>query len=258
MMTLDTLWRTVATSIEKKIKDQSYAPGDKLPTEAEFAREFMVNRHTVRRALNFLQEKDLIEAVQGRGTFVRRPALKYEIGRRTRFSDALRKQSVRGGSETRAIALISPPREVWDALDLHPRNKVVFLERMGFVEDVPVSISRHYFSHERFPFFKDFYERKGSVTETLVACGVPDFFRAKTVIDARVPSAEECSILNVPKHVPLLHTKSWNSDSFGRPLEYGECLFASDRVELEITAPSETATDVVGAPSPTNLEGLGS
>lgn len=248
-MTPETIWRRVAASIESKIKEQSYAPGDRLPTEAEFAREFMVNRHTVRRALNFLQEKDLIEAVQGRGTFVRRPALRYEIGRRTRFSDALRKQAVRGGSETRAIALVTPPRDVSDALGIHARAKAVYLERVGYVEDVAVSISKHYFSHERFPFFKEFYERKGSVTETLVACGVPDFIRKRTVVDARVPSAEECAILNVPKHVPLLHTRSWNVDSFDRPLEYGEALFASDRVELEITAPPESTADVVQPPA---------
>lgn len=255
-MTLDTLWHSVATTIESKIKDQTYAPGDKLPTEAEFSRTFMVNRHTIRRALQSLQDKDLIEAVQGRGTFVRRPALRFEIGRRTRFSDALRKQSVRGGAETRTIALITPARDVADALGIQARNKVVFLERVGFVEDVPISISRHYFSHERFPFFKEFYERKGSVTQTLVACGVPDFIRQRTVIDARVPTAEECSILNVPKHVPLLHTKAWNVDSFKRPLEYGESLFASDRVELEITAPSEQAIDVVETPDDQTIKGV--
>lgn len=256
-MTSDTLWHSVATSIEAKIKDQTFAPGDKLPTEAEFSREFGVNRHTVRRALQFLHDKDLIEAVQGRGTFVRRPALRFEIGRRTRFSDALKKQSVRGGAETRTLALITPQREVADALGIQPRNKVVFLERVGFAEDVPISISRHYFSHERFPFFKDFYQRKGSVTETLVACGVPDFIRQRTVIDARVPTAEECSILNVPKHVPLLHTKSWNVDSFQRPLEYGESLFASDRVELEINAALEPAIDVVETPDEQSVKGVG-
>lgn len=163
---------------------------------------------------------------------------------------------MRGGAETRTLALITHPREVADALGIQPRNKVVFLERVGFAEDVPISLSRHYFSHERFPFFKDFYQRKGSVTETLVACGVPDFIRQRTVVDARVPTAEECSILNVLKHVPLLHTKSWNVDSFQRPLEYGESLFASDRVELEINAALEPAIDVVETPDEQSVKGV--
>ena len=256
-MSTDTLWHSIATSIEDKIKSGRFAPGDRLPTEAEFVDEFRVNRHTVRRALTHLQDKDLVESVQGRGTFVRRPALRYEIGRRTRFSEALRKQAVRGGSETKAITLTSATPEVASALELNPRTKVIRLHRIGFVEDTPVSISYHYFSHERFPFFKNFYERKGSVTETLIASGVPDFFRKKTVVDAKMPSAEECATLNVPKHVPLLFTKAWNIDSFGRPLEYGECLFASDRVELEITATEETVSDVVDTSNNTTSGGLG-
>lgn len=253
-MSAQVLWRTIARSVEDQIKAGRYAPGDRLPTEAEFAQEFMVNRHTVRRALTYLQEKDMVESVQGRGTFVRRPALRYEIGKRTRFSEALRKQSMRGGSITKSIGLIAPSPEVTEALQLRPRTKVVRLTRVGVVEDAPVSISHHHFSFERFPFFKDFYEREGSVTKTLIASGVPDFFRKRTVVDARVPTAEECEILNVPRHVPLLHTKAWNIDSRGRPLEYGECLFASDRVELEIVASEDSQPDIVPSTSDINTK----
>ena len=68
------LWREISQAIERRIMARELAPGDKLPTEDALSREFMVNRHTVRRAMSDLQEKGIVESTQGRGSYVRRPS----------------------------------------------------------------------------------------------------------------------------------------------------------------------------------------
>jgi GntR family transcriptional regulator len=50
------------------------APGDQLPSEAALAQRFSVSRVTIRQALAELQTLDLIEKVNGKGSFVRRMA----------------------------------------------------------------------------------------------------------------------------------------------------------------------------------------
>jgi len=45
----------------------------RVPGERELANEYGVAYGTVRRAMNVLRERGLIETVHGRGTFVRRP-----------------------------------------------------------------------------------------------------------------------------------------------------------------------------------------
>ena len=50
----------VAAAIEQKILERSLRPGDPLPTETELARQFGVNRSTVREALRRLESAGLV------------------------------------------------------------------------------------------------------------------------------------------------------------------------------------------------------
>jgi len=228
------LWEMVAKEIEQSIHRREFTPGDKLPTEAEYSRRFMVNRNTLRRALAHLQERGLIESTQGRGSYVRRPAIRYTIGRRTRFTDAMLSQSLQAETRTLDINIKTATREICDALELAPNAKVIQLRRIGYAGDEPVSLSIHNFSFDRFPFFIKMYRDSMSVTEALRNCGVLDFTRKRTVVQSRLPDPEEAQRLNLPRHVPLIITKAWNVDSIGEPIEYGIAFFASDRVELNM------------------------
>lgn len=56
--------------IRKLIEDNNLNPGDKLPTELEFQKEYDVSRHTVRSALSYLENEGVIYKEQGLGSFV--------------------------------------------------------------------------------------------------------------------------------------------------------------------------------------------
>ncbi|MEL6828664.1 MAG: phosphonate metabolism transcriptional regulator PhnF [Pseudomonadota bacterium] len=234
------LWEMVAKEIEQSIHRREFTPGDKLPTEAEYSRRFMVNRNTLRRALAHLQERGLIESTQGRGSYVRRPAIRYTIGKRTRFTDAMQSQSLKAATRTLDLTIKTATREICEALDMPPGSKTIELRRLGFAGDEPVSLSVHNFSYKRFPFFVKMYRDNMSVTEALMNCGVLDFTRKRTVVQSRLPDATEAQYLNLPRHVPLIITRAWNVDSIGDAIEYGTAFFASDRVQLNIESDRPT------------------
>lgn len=56
--------------ILNRIKDETYTPNDRIPTEKELCETFEVSRTTVRIALNQLEKEGYLYRVQGRGTFV--------------------------------------------------------------------------------------------------------------------------------------------------------------------------------------------
>ena len=60
----------VCTSIKQDIADSIWQAGDKLPSEAEFAETFGVNRLSVRMALQKLNTLGIIETRVGEGSFV--------------------------------------------------------------------------------------------------------------------------------------------------------------------------------------------
>lgn len=65
------LYRRISAELQGTIEAGRLAPDARLPSEIELARRFEVSRGTVRQALANLRQKGLIEAVPGRGYFVR-------------------------------------------------------------------------------------------------------------------------------------------------------------------------------------------
>src|SRR3954452_6354561 len=63
----------IAERLSAAIHDGTLKPGDRLPTEAELAREFQVGRTSVREGLQKLRAHGLIESRKGLGAFVTVP-----------------------------------------------------------------------------------------------------------------------------------------------------------------------------------------
>ena len=64
----------IAERLSSAIRDGTLNPGDRLPTEAELARDFQVGRTSVREALQKLRALGLVESRKGLGAFVIEPA----------------------------------------------------------------------------------------------------------------------------------------------------------------------------------------
>lgn len=79
------IWSSIAAALKGEIAAGTYAQGTKLPTEAQLALRFGVNRHTVRRALGALAEVGLVQPRRGAGVFVTSVPTDYPLGRRVRF-----------------------------------------------------------------------------------------------------------------------------------------------------------------------------
>src|SRR3954462_9347792 len=60
----------IAERLSTAIRDGTLKPGDRLPTEAELAREFQVGRTSVREGLQKLRAHGLIKSRKGLGAFV--------------------------------------------------------------------------------------------------------------------------------------------------------------------------------------------
>lgn len=64
------LYEQIVQQIEESILNGELSEGSQLPAERDLARQFGVSRTAVREAIKALQEKGLVDAFPGRGTFV--------------------------------------------------------------------------------------------------------------------------------------------------------------------------------------------
>ncbi len=66
----NTFAKQVAEALENKIKNEEYKVGSKIPTEPDLVELFEVSRNTIREAVQSLIQAGLLEARQGKGTYV--------------------------------------------------------------------------------------------------------------------------------------------------------------------------------------------
>jgi len=226
------LWRQIEETLAEEIGQGVYPPGKRLPTEAELAERFNVNRHTVRRAMAELAARGAVRVEQGRGTFVHEYPIEWSVSRRTRFSENIARAG-RGVGGTLLRTLELPASEtVAEALAIAPGDPVVLIERLGSADGRPISIGSHHFPARRFGGLIAAFRETGTITKALAACGVPDYTRKSTRVTARMPSADEARLLHQPQSRPVLQTEAINIDPQGVIIEYGVSRMAADRVQL--------------------------
>jgi GntR family transcriptional regulator, phosphonate transport system regulatory protein len=227
-----TLWRQIASQIQGDIASGACKPGTRLPTEAELSTRFGVNRHTVRRALEELTRDGLVRVEQGRGSFVAEDVLDYNVEARTRFSEWIRKHNKEPSGLIRQLREISAERRVADGLGVRAGSKIVLLERLGFADDRPVSLARHYFPATQLKGILQALQGTPRVTDALRMVGVDDYLRLQTRVTARLPTQTEAGLLRMARNRPVLITENINVDRAGAIVEFAFGCYPTPRVQI--------------------------
>lgn len=232
IMARSAIWKSIVDTLSAEIAAGHYKPGDKLPTEAQLAARFGVNRHTVRHALSALAEAGTVHARRGAGVFVTLQPADYAIGRRVRLQQNL---AASGRMASRRISLMETRacdgREA-EALQLAPGDPVHVVEGVSFADGVPLAIFRSVFPAARVPDFPRAMEGRQSITEALADCGIADYTRAQTRLTAKLARPVQALMLQIAEAAPILRSVSVNVTDDGRPIEYGITWFAGDKVQL--------------------------
>ena len=227
------IWHEIAETLAQEIARGHARPGDRLPTEADLAARFGVNRHTVRHALADLAARGLVHARRGAGVFVTARPVDYPLGRRVRFHQAVEAQGQVPSRQLTRIETRPADRAEAEALALAPGDPVHVVEGVSSADGQPLAAFRSVF-----PGWLDGLPgalRQGnSVTAALAACGVADYTRAVTRLTAKSARAVLALRLHLPEGAPILRAVAINVDPAGRPVEYGTTWFAGDRVSLTI------------------------
>ncbi len=229
----DPVWRMIADTLRSEIGEGLYPEGAKLPTEAELAARFGVNRHTVRHALSALAGDGLTVARRGAGVFVATaPRADYPLGRRVRFRQNV---EATGRTPSRQVLRIETRPATAAEKDALGVDLVHVFEGLSFGDSLPISLFRSVFPAGRFPALPEALGRLRSVTAALAETGVADYTRASTRITAKIARGPKAGLLKIADGAPILRTEAVNVDPDGRPVEFGISWFAGDRVALTVT-----------------------
>lgn len=228
----DALLKSIVSDIEQRIRSKNLLPGDRLPSENEISREYMASRFIVRRALRQLENLGWVDAVQGKGRFVKCRPLQISLEKRVTLPIHMEDHAEDYKSVIRKQVKQKATSTLLEAMPLPDNAMLLFIERALYFSDVPSAILRQYIPLTRFPDFPDALEAAGgSVSHALVRCGLQSYERGAAMLKTMPPDPAERELMRVPNHIPFIELRQACYDEEGL-VQYMITRAPSDRVEL--------------------------
>ncbi|MFD4756361.1 GntR family transcriptional regulator [Streptomyces sp. NPDC058426] len=255
--------RQLASDIRAAIAQGDLLPGEQMPTTAELARRYEVNKNTVSKAIRTLKASGHLAGVPGGRTWVRvRPprivrhngryqtektrALLPEAERaeygvaeadsglsvRDLYEDVYDYEVVRGPDEIRQLFGVSDDEQLLRRT--YQRRHAARAGATGSTSYIPYALAcqnADLLDSGREPW-------PGGTMHQLATVGV-ELDRIDDHVSAEMPSPEEQELFDVPPGVPLIRIRkiSWSTDQ--RIVEISEIPLPADRTELTYTTPLE-------------------
>lgn len=227
-----TVYQAVAAQLEQALH-QRYRCGDYLPSEQQLADHYAVNRHTLRRAVDELVHKGLLQRRHGVGILVLMRPYNYPLHAQARFSQNLLEQGSHPTSE-RLLAVLRPAsNEVASALAVAEGDNVIHLRTLRRVNGVPVCVINHFLPDlswwtllQRF--------NSGSLHDYLSQHTGKHLVRTQTRISTRRAQAKEGKQLEIALQSPLLCVRTLNKTTDGAMAEYSVSVTRGDMIELTL------------------------
>jgi GntR family transcriptional regulator len=134
------LWAQVLADLRARMASGEFR--ERFPTDDELAAAYGVSRQTVREAVRRLQGEGLVERTRGRGTTLAEPVLEQPLRALYSLAQTVSHHGLTERNEILAAERRTAPDDVAEVLELRRGDDVVFLERLRFADEEPISLER--------------------------------------------------------------------------------------------------------------------
>ena len=137
--------------LENLIDQGIYKPDQKLPSENELKELLGISRQTAQRALRHLVERGIAYRIQGKGTFVADKTITYSIIANLSFSAEILGLNKKVTSKIINAEEIETHSLIKKILDTREDAKFYSIQRLRYVDNLPISIQTSYLPSELVP-----------------------------------------------------------------------------------------------------------
>ena len=231
------LYSQIEQSIMEKIKQGLLAEGESLPSEQELARSFHVSRMTARQALHGLKQNGYVVTIRRKGTFVTTSKIERPLIALQGFSQQMRWSGAQPSSVVLEHAVVAPPAEIVERLQLQKDEKVFKLKRLRLANKLPLAVELAYTVAKYFPGIDSIdFERESLYSVMENRYGSPIGWSIDD-IEATRATAEEARLLAVPRGSAILSVTRLVMSSEGQPIESGFSHYRGDRYRATVRIP---------------------
>jgi GntR family mannosyl-D-glycerate transport/metabolism transcriptional repressor len=229
------MYRQIADALREKINAGELKPGDALPTESTLQEAFGVSRVTVRQALKLLTEEQIIESIQGSGSYVKEERVNYDIYQLTGFYEKLADRNVDTHSDVRIFEVLKAGVKLAEKLAIAPEDKVWHVKRVRFIKQKPVNLEETWMPLILFPdlTWEVMENSKYHYIEQVKKMAID---RSEQELVPVMPTEEAIAALALDPAKPILEKVSRGFLKDGRVFEYSRNVFNSDDYRFTLVA----------------------
>lgn len=229
------MYRQIADALREQISSGILKPGDALPTESALQETFSVSRVTVRQALKRLTEEQIIESIQGSGSYVKEERVNYDIYQLTGFYEKLADRNVDTHSDVKVFEVIKAGALLAEKLQLGPDDKVWHVKRVRFIKQKPVNLEETWMPLAMFAdlTWEVMENSKYHYIEQIKKMVID---RSEQELLPIMPSDEAIAALSLDPAKPILEKVSRGFLKDGRVFEFSRNVFNSDDYNFTLVA----------------------
>lgn len=226
------LWIQAVNLINGEIASGALKPGMRLPPERELCKQLSISRVTLRKALTKLVDDGVLNASHGRGWYVAVTAESKEWPNSLEsFSETAERMGLTASSEVLRSVVSPASLDEAEELSIAPGTPLFRLDRVRFLNSVPIAIDSTRIPDSLVPGFVDIDFANVSLYEKLADIGL-ELLRADSTIEAREADADIAEHLNIEVGKPVLEMNQVVVNDAGHPL-FASCIqYSGDRYRL--------------------------
>ncbi|MBW2603465.1 MAG: GntR family transcriptional regulator [Deltaproteobacteria bacterium] len=225
------LYISVKNAILKAIQSGEFDQSNQLPTEKMLAEKFNVSRATIRSALQYLEDENVIKKQQGVGTFLTHKnfLLKMRIDKIKGFYQLLRDSGYDPSMREEGVFRESIDDKIAKQLNVSVDTEVLIIQRTLLGDGKPAIHLREYLpvtSLTHMPEVEDLPESILEISEQFLSRKIE--YSISEIIPAIVDRAM-MKTLDLPEGNPILRLEEIHFDQNNEPLIFSE-VFVNDQI----------------------------
>jgi GntR family transcriptional regulator len=221
--------------LKEKVHQKDWVPGDQIPGEQDLCELYRISRTVVRQALRELELEGVVSRRKGKGTFISLPKISEGLVQKlTGFYQDMVERGLKPVTKVLHQNVNPSNEKVARFLNIKPGEKVIDIQRLRFINEVPIQLVTTYIPFEICPALASVDLTNRSLYEFLEnECGV-FIAKGRRYIEAVLANEAEAALLGIERGAPLLMLDSISSLENGRPVEYYHALHRGDRSRFEV------------------------
>ncbi len=230
------IYKKIYDDIVQDIVEKKYLSSNRLPSEKTLSKKYGVTRHTIRHALKLLRDNGYIYTQQGRGNFVTKINIPYEITDRSSYSSKIADLGYKPKTKLLYAKIIEANRNISTNLNISIGMKVIELKLLRYADDIPLQISHSYFDAFLYrDIVKNLDFEPFSLYMLLRKCYPKlEIRKISTLFESHLSTKEQSELLQIPQKSSLLSVETVSKDQNGNFVEYGISHFRGDVCKIKI------------------------